>query len=78
MAGEREFEAAAHADAVDRHGDRLAAGLQPAIDEVQLLRLVDEGAHRRLLALGLGAAREFGAGGLEEGEVGAADALARG
>ena len=74
VAGERQLEAAAHADAVDRRRDRLAAGLEPPVDQVQLLRRFDEGAHRRLLALGLGAAGEFVAGGLEHGQIGAADA----
>ncbi len=78
MAGERELEAAAHADAVDRRRDRLAAGLEAAVDEIELLRLIDEGAHRRLLAFGLGAAGEFVAGGLEHREIGAADAFAEG
>ena len=62
VAGERQLEAAAHADAVDRDGDRLAAGLEPPVDDVQFLRLLDEGAHRRLLALVPGPARVFGAG----------------
>ena len=78
MAGEGKFEAAAHADAVDRDRDRFPAGLQPAIDEVQPLRLLDQGAHRRLLAFGLGPALKFGAGGLQEGEVSAADTLCKG
>ena len=75
VAGERQFEAAAHANPADGHGDGLAAGFQPPIDEVQSLRPLDEGAHRRVLAFGLGAADEFVARDLEECEVGAADAL---
>ena len=59
VAGERKLEAAAHADAVDRRGDRLAAGFQAPVDQRQLLRPVDEEAHRRLFALRLGEAGVF-------------------
>ena len=72
MAGERELEAAAHADAVDRRRHRLAAGLEPAERHRQLADAVDEGAHRRFLALRLCAAREFVACGLEHRQIGAA------
>ena len=69
MAGQRQFETAAHAHPVDRRGHGLAAGLEPAVDERELLRSFDEGAHRRLLAFGLGAARVFLARGLEHRQV---------
>ena len=59
VAGERKLEAAAHADAVDRRRDRLAAGLEPPVGQRQLLYLVDESAHRRLFALGLRTTRKF-------------------
>ena len=70
-ARERQLEAATHAHPVDRRGDRLAAGLEPAEDQRILPDPLDEGAHRRLLAFRLGATGEFGARGLEHGEVGA-------
>ncbi len=71
VARQRQFETAAHAHAVDRDGDRFAAGFEPAVDERQLLRPVDKRAHRGVLAFGLGAARVFLARGLEHRQVGA-------
>jgi hypothetical protein len=53
VAGERQFEGAAEAHAVDRGGDRLANRLQPAIEARHCADLRDELAYRRLLALGL-------------------------
>ena len=69
VARQRQFETAAHAHAVDRGGHRFAAGLEAAVDERQLLRPVDERAHRGVLAFGLGAARVFLACGLEHRQV---------
>ncbi len=69
VAGEREFEAPAHAHPVDRGGDRLAAGFEPPVDQRELLRPVDKSAHRGLLAVRLGAARIFLARGLEHREI---------
>ncbi len=77
MASERQFEAAAHADAVDRRNDRLAAGLEPSEDEVQPLRPFDEGAHRGFRALFLHPAGVVGPGGLQEREIRAADTFAK-
>ena len=57
MAGERQLEGAAEADAVDRRGERLAAGLEPAVEQRQLARFLEEEAHRLLLALLLGEPR---------------------
>ena len=72
VAGEREFEGAAEADAVDRRGERLAAGLEPAVEQRELARFLEEEAHRLLLALLLREPRVFGAEPLQHGEVGAA------
>ena len=72
VAGERELEAAAHAYAVDRRSNRLAAGFQSPVDQRQLPRPVDEEAHRRLFALRLGEAGVFLARRLKHAEVGAA------
>ena len=72
VAGERQLEAAAHADAVDRRGERLARGLQLAKDQRELARAVVEEPHRRLLAFGFGDARVFLAHALQHGQVRAA------
>src|ERR1700735_4574372 len=58
------FFTAADQHAIDRGGHRFAARLETAVDERHLFRPVDEGAHRRLLAFGLGAARGLLARGL--------------
>ena len=69
VASQRQFETAAHAHAVDRGGHRFAAGLKATVDERQLLRPVDEGAHCGVLAFGLGATRVFLACRLEHRQV---------
>src|ERR1700684_2301408 len=65
VARERQFEAAAHAHAVDRCGYGFAAGFEPSEDQWILPDAIDEGAHRSFLAFGLGAARVFMAGGFQ-------------
>ena len=50
----------------------LPHGLEPPIGARQFADLVDEGAHRRLLALGFGEARVFRPAALQHGQVGAA------
>ena len=72
VAGERQLEAAAHADAVDRRGERLARGFQLTKDQRELARAVVEEPHRRLLAFGFGDARVFLAHALQHGQVRAA------
>ena len=72
VAGERQLEGAAHADAVDRRGERLAAAFELAEDQRQLARAVEEEAHRRLFAVRLGDARVFAPHALQHRQVGAA------
>ncbi len=76
VAGERELEAAAHADAVDRRRDGFAAGLEAPEDQIQLLHGIDEAAHRRFFAFGFGATGEFVARSLEHRQIRSADAFA--
>ena len=59
MAGERQLEGAAEADAVHGRRERLAAGLEPAIEQRELARFLEEELHRRLFALLLGEPRIF-------------------
>ena len=72
LAGERELEGAAEADAVDRGGEGFPAGLELAVEQRELAALVEEGLHRDLLALLLGQADIEVAQALEHGQVGAA------
>jgi hypothetical protein len=72
MAGERQLERAAEAGAVDRRRERLAAGLEAAIEQRQFSRLLEEDAHRLLLTSLPGEGPVGGAEPLEHGEVGAA------
>ena len=50
MAGERQLEGAAEADAVHRRRERLAAGLEPPVEQRQPARFLEEEAHGGLLA----------------------------
>ena len=72
VAGERQFETAAHADAIDRRGDRLAAGFEPPIDERQVAVSIDEGAHRGSSPSALTSRAYSSPAVFEHGEVGAA------
>jgi hypothetical protein len=71
VAGERELEGAAEADPVDRGGERLAAGLEPTVEQRQLARLLEEDAHRLLFALLALELLVEAAEALQHGEVGA-------
>jgi hypothetical protein len=71
MTGQAELEAAAKRGAVDRRDPRLAAGLQPPIEQRQLAALLEQHGDRRLLAARLAHVGELAAVNLQHGEVGA-------
>ena len=54
VAGEAQLEAAAERGAVDRRDPRLAAGLEPPVEQRELAALLEQARDRRLLALRLG------------------------
>jgi hypothetical protein len=72
VAGERQLEGAAEADPVHGRREGLAAGLEPPVEERKAAALLEEVAHRRLLAALADQAHVLGAQALEHGEVRAA------
>ena len=76
VAGQRQLERAAEAEAVHRGGEGLAAGLELAEHEAQAPRLLEEVAHGHLLALGRLEPLVLDPEALEHGEVGAAGEVA--
>ena len=72
VAGQRQFECAAQSDAIDSDGERLAAGFQPAVEQRQRARALEEGLHRLVATVGLDHRLELAAQALQHGEIGAA------
>ena len=72
VAGQRQLEGAAEAQAIDGRRPRLAAGLELAEQQRQPARALEEGLHGGLLVALLGQPRVVAAERLEHVEVGAA------